>query len=241
MLKKVILTSLIVGFSLPAVQAKNYYKWVDSKGNVTYSSKPPPAGAKQQKIETIRSLGTPPAPQRAYTPKPSTNSTQNRQYQASTQQQAYTPRQPERSAEEEALRQKVIKEASTPYKGAHGLTASQRNTLVATAGDDEALRQKIIKEASTPIKGAKGLTASQRRTLAAMAGVDIPADNSSNSRNSYSAPPPPPIQAPAPSHMTSCDGAGCWDNQGNRYNGNNGTYFNNGRMCRDIGGQVQCN
>lgn len=240
MLKKVILTSLILGFSLPSVQAKNYYKWVDSRGNITYSSKPPPTGAKQQKIDTIRSLGTPPAPQRAYMPKPSTNNTPNRQYQASTQ-QPYTPRQPERSAEDEALRQKIIKEASTPYKGGHGLTANQRNTLVAVAGDDEALRQKIIKEASTPIKGAKGLTASQRRTLAAMNGVDVPADNYSNSRNSYSSPPPPPMQAPVPSHMTSCDGSGCWDNQGNRYNGNNGTYYNNGRMCRDIGGQMQCN
>ena len=42
------------------------YKWVDAKGNVTYSSKPPPTGAKQQKIETIRSLGSAPAPQRTY-------------------------------------------------------------------------------------------------------------------------------------------------------------------------------
>jgi len=201
MLKKVILLSLMIGFSLPSVQAKNYYKWVDSNGKVTYSSKPPPAGAKQQKIETIRSLGTPPPPQRTYTPKPSTNSTQNRQYQATTQ-QAYIPRQPERSAEDEALRQKIIKEASTPHKGARGLTANQRNTL------------------------------------AAMSGVDVPAANS-NSRSSYSAPMPP--QAQAPTHMTSCDGSGCWDNQGNRYNGNNGTYYNNGRMCRDIGGQMQCN
>lgn len=203
MLKKVILTSLILGFSFSHVQAKNYYKWVDSKGNVTYSSKPPPSGAKQQKIDTIRSLGTPPAPQRAYTPKPSTNSTQNRQYQTATQ-QAYTPRQSERNAEDEALRQKIIKEASTPYKGSKGLTANQRNTL------------------------------------AAMSGVDVPAANS-NSRNSYSAPMSPQTKAPTPTHMTSCDGSGCWDNQGNRYNGNNGTYYNNGRMCRDIGGQMQCN
>jgi len=69
MLKKVILTSLILGFSFSHVQAKNYYKWVDSKGKVTYSSKPPPSGVKQQKIETIRSLGTPPPPQRTYEPK----------------------------------------------------------------------------------------------------------------------------------------------------------------------------
>lgn len=206
MLKKVILTSLILGFSFSHVQAKNYYKWVDSQGNVTYSSKPPPSGAKQQKIDTIRSLGTPPAPQRAYMPKPSHgNSTNYSAQQPSQTNQTYNaPNQPERNAEDEALRQKIIKEASTPYKGSKGLTANQRNTL------------------------------------AAMSGVDVPAANS-NSRNSYSAPMPPQTQAPTPTHMTSCDGSGCWDNQGNRYNGNNGTYYNNGRMCRDIGGQMQCN
>lgn len=67
-------------------------------------------------------------------------------------------------------------------------------------------------------------------------------DNYENSTSSYSVPMPHPTPAPtAPTHMTSCDGSGCWDNQGNRYNGNNGTYFNNGRVCRDIGGQMQCN
>lgn len=136
MLKKVILMSLILGFSFSHVHAKNYYKWVDSKGNVTYSSKPPPTGAKQQKIDTIRSLGTPPAPQRAYMPKPSpSNSTNYSAQQPSQTNQTYNaPRQPERSAEDEALRQKIIKEASTPYKGSKGLTANQLNTLAAMSG-----------------------------------------------------------------------------------------------------------
>lgn len=133
MLKKVILMSLILGFSFSHVHAKNYYKWVDSKGNVTYSSKPPPTGAKQQKIDTIRSLGTPPAPQRAYMPKPSPSNSTN--YSAQQPSQTYNvPRQPERSAEDEALRQKIIKEASTPYKGSKGLTANQLNTLAAMSG-----------------------------------------------------------------------------------------------------------
>lgn len=125
--------SLILGFSFSHVHAKNYYKWVDSKGNVTYSSKPPPTGAKQQKIDTIRSLGTPPAPQRAYMPKPSPSNSTN--YSAQQPSQTYNvPRQPERSAEDEALRQKIIKEASTPYKGSKGLTANQLNTLAAMSG-----------------------------------------------------------------------------------------------------------
>lgn len=208
MLKRIILVGVAFGIFLPQVHAKNYYKWVDSKGNVTYSSKRPPAGTKQQKIETLRSLGSTPdeSTQRKEFKSNASIPTQYINPYQNSNRTAYTvPRQPVRSAEDEALRQKIIKEASTPYAG------------------------------------AKGLTANQRRTLAAMNGVDVPADNS-NSRNSYSVPMPPPTPSPvAPTHMTSCDGSGCWDNQGNRYNGNNGTYFNNGRVCRDIGGQMQCN
>lgn len=181
------------------------YKWVDAKGNVTYSSKPPPTGAKQQEIETIRSLGSTPAPQRTYS-QSNRNSAQQSYQSQNYSRQTYNsqPRQPTRSTEDEALRQKIIQEASTPYKGARGLTANQRNTL------------------------------------AAMNGVNVSSgDSYSNSNNSYSA--PMPQRQPAPTHMTSCDGSGCWDNQGNRYNGNNGTYYNNGRVCRDIGGQMQCN
>ena len=200
MLKKIIFIGAALSICLPQAQAKNYYKWVDSKGNVTYSSKPPPSGAKQQKIETLRSLGTQPAPKRV--------SPYEMPRYTSTQvpiQQAYNlPQKAERSAE------------------------------------DEALRQKIIKEASTPLPGARGLTASQRNTLAAMNGVNVSSgDSYSNSnRPSYSA---PISAAPQPTHMTGCDGSGCWDNQGNRYNGNNGTYYNNGRVCHNIGGQIQCN
>lgn len=67
-------------------------------------------------------------------------------------------------------------------------------------------------------------------------------DDYSTSSNSYSAPITTSAPTPQPTHMTSCDGSGCWDNQGNRYAGNNGTYFqSNGGICRDIGGMVQCN
>ena len=112
------------------------YKWVDAKGNVTYSSKPPPKGAKQQNIETLRSLGTTstPAPKQTYRSNSSIPDTYVNHYQG-TRQNTYTvPRQPTRSAEEEALRQKIIKEASTPHKWARGLTANQRNTLAAMNG-----------------------------------------------------------------------------------------------------------
>lgn len=201
----------ITAFILLCIPVNLYagvYKWVDAKGNVTYSSKPPPKGAKQQNIETLRSLGTTstPAPKQTYRSNSSIPDTYVNHYQG-TRQNTYTvPRQPTRSAEDEALRQKIIQEASTPYKG------SQNGQL----------------------------TANQLRTLAAMNGVNVSSgDSYSNSNNSYSA--PMPQRQTAPTHMTSCDGSGCWDNQGNRYNGNNGTYYNNGRVCRDIGGQMQCN
>lgn len=182
------------------------YKWVDAKGNVTYSSKPPPTGAKQQKIETIRSLGSAPAPQRTYSQSNRNSAQQSYQSQNYSRQTYSQPQQQTRSAEQEAERQALLKAASTPYKGS-------RNGQ---------------------------LTAAQLRAQAALNGVNVSSSDSySNSNNSYSA--PMPQRQPAPTHMTSCDGSGCWDNQGNRYNGNNGTYYNNGRVCRDIGGQMQCN
>lgn len=63
---------------------------------------------------------------------------------------------------------------------------------------------------------------------------------SSYSVNTQSVPPQQNIPAP-PSHLTSCDGSGCWDNLGNRYRGSGDTYFpSGGGVCRDIGGQLQC-
>ncbi|MFW1993732.1 DUF4124 domain-containing protein [Acinetobacter guillouiae] len=111
------------------------YKWVDAKGNVTYSSKPPPTGAKQQKIETIRSLGSAPAPQRTYSQSNRNSAQQSYQSQNYSRQTYNQPQQPTRSTEDEALRQKIIQEASTPYKGAGGrLTANQQRTLAAMNG-----------------------------------------------------------------------------------------------------------
>lgn len=125
MLKQIILTGVSIGICLGQVHAQNYYKWLDSKGNVTYSSKPPPTGAKQQKIETLRSLGSAPAPQRTYAQK-ARSSTQQSYPSQNYAQQSYTPqRQPERSAEQ----QQMINEASKPIPGARGLTASQRNAM----------------------------------------------------------------------------------------------------------------
>jgi len=128
MLKQAILTSLIFGLFFPQVHAKNYYKWVDSKGKVTYSSKPPPAGAKQQKIETLRSLGSTPAAstqQKEFKSNASIPTRYHNPYQGSNRTTYSPPRQPERSAEQ----QRLINEASQPIPGSRGLTASQRNAI----------------------------------------------------------------------------------------------------------------
>lgn len=192
-------------FCIPInLYAQQIYKWVDSQGKVTYSSKKPPQGMQEQKIETIRSLKAALPPQRTYS-QGTRNSTQQSYQQQNYNRQSYSqPHQPTRSAEQEAERQALLKAASTPYKG------SQNGQL----------------------------TAAQLRTQAALNGVNV-SSGDSYTNNSYSAPMPP--RQPTPTHMTSCDGSGCWDNQGNRYSGNNGTYYNNGRVCRDVGGQMQCN
>jgi len=42
--------------------------------------------------------------------------------------------------------------------------------------------------------------------------------------------------------ISSCDGSGCWDTDGNRYNAGGGnTYFSaDGQTCRKVGAQLQC-
>lgn len=64
-------------------------------------------------------------------------------------------------------------------------------------------------------------------------------DDYSTSSNSYSATMP----QRQPSTITNCDGAGCWDSNGTRYNrGAGDTYFpSTGGSCQSIGGQMQCN
>jgi hypothetical protein len=58
----------------------------------------------------------------------------------------------------------------------------------------------------------------------------------------------PPVILPgtaapsAPAPLGTCDGAGCWNSEGGRYNGGTGnTYLNNGgRLCNRNGASVQC-
>lgn len=94
-------------------------------------------------------------------------------------------------------------------------------------------REKTKALISQPIKGSQGLTRAQTEALVSLeTGQSMPS-RASNSSSS----------APAPSNMTNCDGSGCWDSNGTRYNkGAGNTYFpSTGGVCQNVGGQMQCN
>lgn len=99
-------------------------------------------------------------------------------------------------------------------------------------------REKLKALLSKPHKGSNGqLTRSQQEALVALeTGQPMP----SHSQNTGGA---MPASRPTPSNMASCDGAGCWDTNGTRYNkGTGDTYFpSTGGVCQNVGGQMQCN
>lgn len=139
-MKLKLLSSLCLGaFLFGSIAHAEIYKWVDAKGNVTYSSKSPPNGAKRQPIETIRSLNT---TQNRTTSEPyefKSNSSIPTTYRSASDtyyRPNYRTTTPQRTPEDEALRQKIIQEASTPYKGSQNgqLTANQLRTLAAMNG-----------------------------------------------------------------------------------------------------------
>ena len=97
-------------------------------------------------------------------------------------------------------------------------------------------RERLKATLSTPMKGANGnLTRSQIEGLVALeTGQPMPARSQSAGGSTTN---------PTPSNMASCDGAGCWDTSGVRYNkGAGDTYFPSiGGSCQNVGGQMQCN
>ena len=49
------------------------------------------------------------------------------------------------------------------------------------------------------------------------------------------------IEKPEPKRITTCDPGGCTDDQGNRYMGSNGGYYDeDGRFCRQVGNKLKC-
>ena len=96
----------------------------------------------------------------------------------------------------------------------------------------------------TPYKGAQNgqPTASQLAVAAACAGVKSESVNPTIS-DEYKKKPQTKLQPPQqPSMITNCDPGGCWDNQGQRYNGTGGTpYFRqDGKVCQSVAGRMQC-
>lgn len=86
----------------------------------------------------------------------------------------------------------------------------------------------------TRIRNCMVSARSEKEKLLCQGVMPMPADNYAD--HSYAAPSPPPKV------ITNCDDAGCWDNQGGRYNHGVGTtYFSpSGGACQMIGGQMEC-
>ena len=138
-LRNTIKLAIILLFAQPATSfSQQYYKWVDSKGVTNYSARQPAASSKKLKINTVstyadgsRSQNT----QRQFKSNSNIPDTQYQYYSNNSNTQQYRTSAPQqRSEPDEALRQKVIKEASTIMPGAKGLTADQRNILAAESG-----------------------------------------------------------------------------------------------------------
>lgn len=262
-LRAVMLLSTILASAMWASQATaQFYKCVDTSGKVTFSDQG--CGADED-AAAVR-----------VAPANTLDSSPYRQQQPGYTQPYAAPEPPGTQTrvtvvrgtnDAERQRQKLCKEASTPLRGAHGLTASQRATaarvcsqqqpasaqpyaapeppitqtrvtVVGGTNDAERQRQKLCKEASTPLRGAHGLTASQRATAAQVcAGVSVPVPDYGAGSHSM------PAQTPSPATITSCDSGGCWDTNGVRYNrGAGATHFpsHGGPACQLIGGQMNC-
>lgn len=130
------------------------------------------------------------------------------------------------AAEEAAFQERIAAQA-----------AAIRNTA---SPEQDAHRKKLCSEASRPLPGAHGLTASQRSILASCAGLPAPPVHDSPQRNTAqiiqsNAPAPPGI-------ITNCDGGGCWDTSGRRYNnvGGGNTHRSDGKFCQKIGNEFHC-
>ena len=115
--------------------AQDFYKWVDKNGTTNYTKTPPPKGARNVgSVNTYVSKQDPVVPNHNYGY--GRTNTYNQNYEQPSNSYRTQSKQPQRSAESEALRQKIIKEASTPLPGSRNgqLTASQRRTLAAMNG-----------------------------------------------------------------------------------------------------------
>lgn len=124
--------------------------------------------------------------------------------------------------------------------------AQTRVTVVADPRIEERKnkeRKEFCREATTPYKGMRNGQLTIRQGAVAeqcASGASLSEIKETSERYKRAA---RAARASAPSHITTCDSGGCWDNLGNRYNGSAGsTHFRqDGRVCQDVGGQMICN
>lgn len=149
------------------------------------------------------------------------------------------------TAARRSIAEEQLKRSMQPQKVRVTVVADPR-----IAGRQNRARNDLCREANTPYKGAQNrqLTARQRAMSSACgsgaSAGEIERVSLEHKKAAAVSRRPTPSGPPAPSHITDCDGAGCWDNQGNRYNHGAGpTHFRqDGRVCHDIGGgQMRCN
>lgn len=130
------------------------------------------------------------------------------------------------------------RQAYEAQQAAYARSSNQNNDYSAQGSYESNIRRDNELRMITPYAGSGGrLTAAQLRTRSRLMGVDSPEPQQ------VSAPRNIPTPPPTPRSMTNCDGAGCWDNQGERYNRAAGnTYFKSGGgACQGVGDQMICN
>lgn len=116
--------------------------------------------------------------------------------------------------------------------------------------DDERRSQKAAMDQSmdkqrrcAELAQQRVLSPSQKDTLRKECGEQFSQRPARSSAPLIDTHPTPPMPPKGPSIVTNCDGAGCWDTNGQRYNNAAGGNFfrQDGRFCQQIGNQFQCN
>jgi hypothetical protein len=211
-------------------------KCVDEKGKVTYTDMGCSAQAQRNSKVTVTNNAMDSSHLKAFIQREEQERQMQEQRDAAASQQR---READASKKDNEARQKALKAATTPHPGAKKgqLTSNQRRILSEMMRDQDAIgkeARKVLCDDATKDYTGRGLTASQQAAAAQCAGYDVPI------------PPPPVVQnklPTTPSVITSCDPAGCWDNNGIRYNkGAGATHVpsNGDPACQLINGQMHC-
>src|SRR5690554_6644764 len=106
-------------------------------------------------------------------------------------------------------------------------------------------RRVACDEAITPYKASpNGQLTKRQRAMASACSQGASFNEVERISNEHKQYAPTPSSAPGiPAIITNCDGTGCWDTQGNRYNNADGgnAYRQDGAFCQQIGNGFVCN